>query len=65
VLTAILATPPAPEVLPPAEKRRRWERGQAGLIVKITLPPQLPPLRLPLVWANLSGHDTVARCALF
>jgi hypothetical protein len=58
-LTAILATLPEPEVLPPAENQRRWERWQDGLSVKITLPPELPPLRLLLVWDNLTGHYTV------
>ena len=58
-LTAILATLPGPEVLPPEETRRRWERWQEGLTVRITLPADLPPLRMLLVWDNLTGHYTV------
>lgn len=58
-LTAILATLPEPEVLPPEKNRRRWERWQEGLTVRITLPQELPPLRMLLVWDNLTGHYTV------
>jgi hypothetical protein len=58
-LTAILATLPEPEVLAPEENRRRWERWQEGLSVRITLPQDLPPLRMLLVLDNLTGHHTV------
>jgi hypothetical protein len=58
-LAAILATLPASEVLPPAENRRRWERWQEGLTIRITLPQDLPPLRMLLIWDNLTGHYTV------
>jgi hypothetical protein len=58
-LIAILATLPEAEVLPPEENRRCWERWQDGLTVRITLPKDLPPLRLLLVWDNLTGHYTV------
>jgi hypothetical protein len=57
-LTAILATLPEPAVLPPGENRRRWERWQEGLSIRITLPQDLPPLRMLLVWDNLTGHHT-------
>lgn len=57
-LTAILATLPEPAILPPEENRRRWERWQEGLSVRITLPQELPPLRLLVVWDNLAGHYT-------
>lgn len=33
--------------------RKSW---QEGLSVKITLPGELPPLRMLLVWDNLIGH---------
>jgi hypothetical protein len=59
-LAAILATLPEPEVLGPEENRRRWERWQEGLSVRITLPHELPPLRMLLVLDNLTGHYTVA-----
>jgi hypothetical protein len=57
-LTAILAALPEPESLPPAETRRCWERWQEGLTVRITLPQDLPPLRMLLILDNLSGHYT-------
>lgn len=59
-LTAILATLPVPEVLPAEENRQRWTRWQEGLSIRITLPQELPPLRLLLVWDNLAGHHTPA-----
>ena len=40
--------------------RTSWTRWQAGLRVQITLPDELPPLRLLLVWDNLAGHHTPA-----
>jgi hypothetical protein len=58
-LTAILATLPEPEILSPEEHRSRWTRWQEGLTVRITLPQDLPPLRMLLVWDNLTGHYTV------
>lgn len=58
-LTGILAALPEPVALPPEENRRRWERWQDGLSVRITLPVELPPLRLLLVLDNLAGHHSV------
>ncbi len=58
-LAAILATLPEPEVLDPEENRRRWTCWQEGLTIRITLPQDLPPLRMLLVWDNLTGHYTV------
>ena len=59
-LTAILERLPAPtEVLRLQETRRRWECWQEGLSVRITLPQEVPPLRMLVVLDNLSGHDTV------
>jgi len=58
-LTAILATLPEPaEEVSMAENRRRWERWQEGLAMRITLPASLPPLRMLLVLDNLTGHRT-------
>jgi hypothetical protein len=56
-LTAILAELPTP---PPGAdpSRAAWERWQAGLAVRITLPADLPPLRMLLVLDNLAGHRT-------
>jgi hypothetical protein len=58
-LTAILATLPEPELHSFAENRRRWERWQEGLSVRLTLPDPLPPLQMLLVLDNLTGHYTV------
>ncbi|MCC7369006.1 MAG: transposase, partial [Chloroflexi bacterium] len=57
-LTAILATLPEPPAQTEAERRATWQRWQAGLTVRFTLPDRLPPLRLLLVLDNLSGHKT-------
>ena len=54
-LTAILAGLPPPTA---DASRGAWERWQAGLTVPITLPAELPPLRLLLVLDNLAGHRT-------
>jgi transposase len=35
-----------------------WEVWQAGLTMPFTLPKELPPLRLLLVWDNLAGHKS-------
>ena len=58
-LDALLATLPEPAaVQDPTTSRAQWTRWQEGLRVKITLPAVLPPLRLLLVWDNLTGHHT-------
>ena len=60
-LAAILATLPEPtERLSVRENRRRWERWQDGLTLRITLPECLPPLRMLLVLDNLTGHLTAS-----
>lgn len=38
--------------------QQMWQYWREGLKVKFTLPAQLPPLRLLLVWDNLIGHQT-------
>ncbi len=40
------------------ENRAEWKRWQEGLSVKVTLPEELPPLRMLLVLDNLTGHKT-------
>ena len=40
------------------DHRAAWERWQAGLTVKPTMPDELPPLRMLLVMDNLAGHLT-------
>lgn len=58
-LSAILATLPPPASVPPsAESRAVWERWQEGLTRRITLPDDLPPLRMLLILDNLTGHYT-------
>ena len=59
-LAAVLAAlppPPAPAA-DPAATRAAWAAWQAGLSQPFTLPAALPPLRLLLVWDNLTGHKT-------
>jgi hypothetical protein len=58
-LTAILAELPAPPPTADAS-RAAWDRWQVGLSMPITLPEQLPPLRVLLVLDNLAGHRTPA-----
>jgi transposase len=58
-LSAILAALPVPQAaLDPAVTRAAWTVWQAGLTRPFTLPADLPPLRLLLVWDNLTGHKT-------
>ncbi|WP_205772472.1 transposase, partial [Microvirga calopogonii] len=57
-LSAILAELPAPAVADPALTHAAWEAWQAGLSRCFTLPEEVPPLRLLLVWDNLTGHKT-------
>src|SRR5215204_4107587 len=58
-LSAILAALPVPQAsLDPAVTRAAWTVWQAGLTRPFTLPDDLPPLRLLLVWDNLVGHKT-------
>lgn len=58
-LLPILAALPEPEEpLSAEENRRQWERWQEGLTIRITLPSELPRLRLLLVMDNLTGHRT-------
>ena len=62
-LSAVLAELPAPApVQDPAATRAAWEMWQAGLTLPFTLPEELPPLRLLLVWDNLTGHKTPSWC---
>jgi hypothetical protein len=50
-----------PALAPTADaSRAAWERWQRGLSTPITLPEQLPPLRVLLVLDNLTGHKTPA-----
>lgn len=56
-LAAILDALP-PMALP--VDRGAWDRWQTGLKLPITLPVELPPLRVLLVLDNLAGHRTPA-----
>ena len=58
-LSTILATLPtatAEQVC--AANRADWLVWQEGLTQPITLPDELPPLRMLLIWDNLAGHST-------
>ena len=58
-LAAIVKGLPEPEgVLSDAANRQAWERWQEGLRYRITLPQDLPRLRMLLVMDNLTGHRT-------
>jgi transposase len=48
--------PQPKEALSAEHNRSEWKSWQEGLSVKITLPEELPPLRMLLVWDNLIGH---------
>jgi hypothetical protein len=55
-LAAILETLPPPQLLSPEENRAMWRSWQEGLTAKVTLPEDLPALRMLLVLDNLTGH---------
>jgi hypothetical protein len=58
-LSEILAElPPAAPSQDRAATQAAWQMWQAGLMQPFTLPAELPPLRLLLVWDNLTGHKT-------
>jgi hypothetical protein len=57
-LIQILNTLPQAPTLEPATNRCLWLTWQAGLSSPITLPDELPPLRMLLIWDNLRGHYT-------
>lgn len=58
-LSSILAQGPASSVeLDAPRTRQLWERWQAGLSVRFTLPETLPTLRMLLILDNLKGHKT-------
>ncbi len=58
-LTAIVAALPAPtQAVNVAALRAAWQTWQNGLAERFTLPEHLPPLRLLLVWDNLTGHKS-------
>lgn len=58
-LSAILAhLPPVTQAADPLTTTAAWQRWQAGLSVRFTLPAVLPPLRMLLVLDNLAGHKT-------
>src|SRR5215212_3598989 len=58
-LSEILAAlPPPGSSQDPAATQVAWAVWQAGLTRPFTLPHDLPPLRLLLVWDNLTGHKT-------
>jgi hypothetical protein len=58
-LSAVLATlPKAADEHVSAANRAEWLVWQAGLTQPLTLPEELPRLRLLLIWDNLAGHTT-------
>jgi hypothetical protein len=58
-LTEIMAALPAVAASIDSDQTRRlWQTWQEGLTMRFTLPDDLPPLRLLLIWDNLTGHKT-------
>jgi len=58
-LAKIVASLPArPSALSEPQQRAAWTRWQEELSVRITLPAELPPLRMLLILDNLAGHKT-------
>ena len=58
-LSAVLATlPKAVDAQVCTANRAAWLVWQEGLTQPITLPEELPPLRMLLIWDNLAGHST-------
>ena len=57
-LSTILQTLPPPKELDTETNRKLWKMWQDGLSLPITLPHDLPPLRMLLIWDNLRGHYT-------
>jgi hypothetical protein len=58
-LSVVLATlPKAADEQVCAANRAEWLVWQEGLTQPITLPQELPPLRMLLIWDNLAGHTT-------
>lgn len=55
-LIDILTTLPEPAVMTAQANRDFWDSWREGLTVKVSLPADLPPLRLLLVMDNLTGH---------
>jgi transposase len=54
----VAALPAGAAPLHRRKNRRLWQAWQEGLTVRFTLPADLPPLRLLLIWDNLTGHKT-------
>jgi hypothetical protein len=57
-LNAILETLPEAPPIDAHTNRQLWEAWQSGLSLPITLPQELPALRMLLIWDNLRGHYT-------
>ena len=57
-LSMILETIPAAPQLDAETNRELWKTWQAGLSQPISLPQELPVLRMLLIWDNLRGHYT-------
>ncbi len=58
-LSAILQSLPEAPAIDAHTNRQLWETWQEGLSLPITLPQELPALRMLLIWDNLRGHYTV------
>jgi hypothetical protein len=57
-LNAILQTLPVAPPIDAGTNRQLWKTWQEGLSMPITLPQELPTLKMLLIWDNLRGHYT-------
>ncbi len=57
-LSVILQSLPEAPPIDTDTNRQLWETWQEGLSLPITLPKELPVLRMLLIWDNLRGHYT-------
>ena len=58
-ISSILSVLPEPkEESVPQQRRALWERWQEGLSLRLSLPEELPPLRMLLILDNLAGHKS-------
>jgi hypothetical protein len=57
-LSTILQELPEKSPIDAETNRQLWKAWQAGLSLALTLPQDLPPLRMLLIWDNLRGHYT-------
>jgi hypothetical protein len=58
ILKGLPPPPPWRSMFSQEQNRTEWQSWQEGLSGRITLPGELPPLRMLLILDNLAGHKT-------